>query len=163
MAGKRNRREADTGLTIHTTFRVPRELHERLTDAAAKVEGRGIGEEIRARLEESFIREFLSDEKTRALTFAIHKMEREVRPTYGRWHQTPFAFEVFKASVTTLLGYFRPKGEPVPPPTDPDSPAAVFYGLDATPETAGRIIAARATMPIAGILGLPGTDELVAR
>lgn len=161
MATKTNRRETDSGLTIHTTFRVPRELHERLTAAAAKAEGRGIGEEIRRRLEESFVSE-VEDVQTNALTFAIRRMAREIRGVYGTWHEDPFAFEVFKASVTILLGYFRPKGEAKPPPSDPDDPVAIYYGLDATPETAGRIIAARATVGrIAGLLGLPSSDELL--
>ncbi len=51
---RKTKQAADDGLTLHTTFRLPRELHELLTKAAAE-HGYGIGEEIRRRLEASFI------------------------------------------------------------------------------------------------------------
>jgi hypothetical protein len=135
-------------------------MYDALVTAAAKKQ-RPVSEEIRARIEETLMAEIVGpDTQTAALTVAINRMVRELKVAYGNWHKNPFAFEIFKASVATIIGYFQPKGEPAPPKLDPNNPIARFYGAEPTPEAVGKIIAARATIgPVSQLLGLPSADE----
>jgi hypothetical protein len=133
MARERGR---DDRLTIHLTFRVPPDLHERLKKDANALRI-PIGEEIRRRLEASYAWEGSTsrDPKTHALTDAVGAVARNVKPYYGDWHESPYAFEVFKIAIDTLLAKVRPKGLPIPPPDDGE-----FRPGD-TPEAAGKALA----------------------
>jgi hypothetical protein len=134
MARKSKPPESDGGLTIHTTFRVPRELHERLKKAAAEVEGRGIGDEIRRRLDASFAPSPSVDPTTNDLMGAIAEIAADVwKFYYHPWHADPFAFVVFKKAVDLLLVSHQPKGDPVPN-LKPDSYAELLWGPEHSPE-----------------------------
>jgi hypothetical protein len=132
-----------------TSLRLPGAMYETLAKAAAEHQA-GIGEEIRTRLEDSFALGACEPEM-RQLTLAILQAGRHVERTYGPWLRDPFAFSVFNVAVNTLLTYFRPKGEPVPPPPDPDGLADTFFGPNASPETAGGAVA-MAALAAEGIL-----------
>jgi hypothetical protein len=114
-------------------------MYEGLSKAATE-RGTGIGEEIRARLEESFALE-VREPEIRQFAEAIIQAARHIEPSYGSWCKDPFAFAVFKVAINTLLTYFRPKGEPVPPPPDPDGLADTFFGPTPSLETARRAVA----------------------
>ena len=133
-----------------TSLRLPRVIYDALTKAAEE-HGLGIGEEIRLRLGSSLGTEPVEQE-TQALIDLLGTVAQNIEPTYGLWHESPFAFLVFKEALNTLLTYLKPKGEPVPPKPDPDSRAALFFGENASPETAGKALA-MAALAAAGRLG----------
>ena len=130
MAGRAKGVPRDTAITL----RLPRQLHDYLREAAA---GRSVSEEMRARLERSFLISWETDPKTRELVEAVAEMARNVYPYFGRWHERPYAFVIFKVAIDTLLSKLRPKGEPLPQEDD------VFPEM--TPEEIGKTVA-RATI-----------------
>jgi len=135
-----------------TSLRLPRPMYDALTKTA-DAHGLGIGEEIRLRLETSFVYEAQAgDEETRRLLGAIETIARNVEPPFGAWHQNRFSFDVFRAAVLALLDLQRPAGEPVRPAEN--EIADLYLGEDGTPETAGRMLAGGAATA-AGI-PLPG-------
>src|SRR5262247_3887847 len=96
MVGKAKGVPRDTTITL----RLPRELHDRLKKAAA---GRSVSEDIRRRLETTLLYDLIGEQKTRNFIDAIGSLTRNVRPYYGRWHENPYAFEVLKTAIDTLL------------------------------------------------------------
>lgn len=131
MTGKAKGVPRDTAVAL----RLPRELHAQLKRAAA---GRSVSEEMRSRLEGSFLRDMTDDAPTLALTEAISEVARNVKTYYDAWDENAYAFAVFRVAVETLLSKMRPKGEPVPSNTDEWLPGD-------TPESAG-VNLARATI-----------------
>ena len=133
------RQKAVGGLSVHTTLRIPRELHERLASAAG--EDRNIGDEIRQRLELSFQRS--DDPKTRELCASVAFMGVLAQSYFlHRWHEDPFTFQVFKIAIEKLLkGYYQPKGEPVWK-MEPDSLAYDLWDETITPDEVANVIAA---------------------
>jgi hypothetical protein len=90
-------------------------LHYQLKQAAA---GRSVSEEMRARLEWSFLDDWTNDPPTKELRDAISMLAKNVAPYFGRWHENPYAFDVFKVAVDTVLTKMRPRGAPTPPADD---------------------------------------------
>jgi hypothetical protein len=120
-----------------SAVRLPRSLHDRLKKAGGK---RGMGEEIRRRLEASFeAKEAPVDPKTRDLLDAISFFNEEMFYHLGSWSKEGFAFEVMKTCVDLLLTYYRPEGETKAPPAT-DSKAALLYGPDSSPEDISRLL-----------------------
>lgn len=122
---------------VQSAIRLPRTLHERLKKAGGD---RGMGEEVRRRLEASFAAERSpTDAKTRELLDAISYCADETARDYGSWSADGFAFVVFKGCVELLLKQRQPKGEPVPTPK-PDSIVDIIFGPDysPTPEEVSR-------------------------
>src|SRR5438045_3876271 len=105
---------ADKG--VQTSLRLPRELYDRL---AAEAGDQGIGEEIRQRLEASFLQNNLpeADERFRDVLNAISK----AAPVAARM-ESPGAqfsgYHFFELGVSMLLEMLRPEGEPAPEPDD---------------------------------------------
>jgi predicted DNA-binding protein len=116
-------------------FRLPRELHNRLKAAAGT---RSVSEVIRERLETVVA----GDPETQRLTNAIANVAQNIR---APWHEDPFSFAAFAAAINALLASYRPDGAPVP---QPDSMAAVLFGPGASPEAAGRTLAAMAASEV---------------
>ena len=85
------------GDMIQSAIRLPRSLHERLKKAGG---ARGMGEEIRRRLEASFAAEaeVPNDPKTRELLEAISFLARQANNYFGSWFEDAFAFQVLKGS-----------------------------------------------------------------
>jgi len=120
---------------IQSAVWLPRSLHERLRKAGGE---RGLGKEIRRRLEASFETEKApANPKMVYVLDAITSCADEIANDYGSWSEDPFAFEVLKGCVNLLLTRFQPKGDPVPN-AKPGSSAAFVFGADAKPDEVSR-------------------------
>ena len=124
------------GTDAAVSLRLPRELLDRLKAAAGN---RSVSEEIRQRLESSFVAG-PADPETVRLIEAIAYVARNIGVP---WEGDPFTFTAFKVAVDALLASSRPDGELLQKPK-PDSPAAARFGPDASPEAVGRKFAAMA-------------------
>lgn len=120
MAKKSSRPSQTTSLIL------PDELHKKLDDAAQKSGARGIGAEIRRRLEASFEQETPLDrligayDVTPDLADGIFYLSKLVQDCYGDWTKDRFAFDVLKACIDKMLAQkygSRIKGEAKPVPT----------------------------------------------
>ena len=135
-------------------FRLPTYLRD-LIHESGEQNGWGDSEEMRRRLEASFVEEAQAgDDETYRLVRAIQTVAINVRPAFGNWHEDRFAFDTFRAAVLALIDLHRPPGMPVRP-TDNEI-ADSYLGEDGTPETAGRMIAGGASVaagiPVPGML-----------
>jgi hypothetical protein len=119
---------------IQSAVRLPRSLHERLQKAGGT---RGMGEEIRRRLELTFAGEGApTDEITDEVIAEIREIARDLS-RYAPWHTDGDAFDVFKAAVNALLSNHRPRGDRKP---ETKAHLQAVYG-DKTPEDIGLILA----------------------
>jgi hypothetical protein len=122
---------------VQSAVRLPRSLHERLKNAGGD---RGMGDEIRRRLEASFEAEKIpGNPNTRELINAISFADEELLRDFGSWSKDRFAFEVFRESVSGLLKHYEPKGEPIPLP-NPDGLAEILYAENPSAEDVGRFL-----------------------
>lgn len=97
---------------VQSAIRLPRTLHERLKKAGGD---RGMGEEVRRRLEASFAAERSpTDVKTRELLDAVASCAEEISHDFGPWSEEPYAFALLKETMNLLMKHFEPKGKPVP-------------------------------------------------
>ena len=117
---------------IQTAVRLPQSLHERLKKAGGE---RGMGEEIRRRLEASFA----ADQSARELLDAISAVAEETTNYYGRWSENSFALEVLKACVDLLLSFYEREIEPAADP-NPSSAADLLFGPDHSSKDISRTI-----------------------
>jgi hypothetical protein len=78
-------------------LRVSTDMYKELSQSG------NVSDEIRRRIES-----FSGDEKTGALQAAIGRIARIIGTP---WHKDPFAYEVFKAAIETLLAASKPEGE----------------------------------------------------
>jgi hypothetical protein len=139
---------------VQTSLRLSRDAYEHVAKAGRQ-RGCGVGEEIRRRLEATFMQELQHvDKETHRLTDAIVHAARSINTTFGPWHRDRFSFDVFKAAINTLLAFQKPESAPVPP-SDPDI-VELYLGPDGTPETAGRMFA----VSVAVVEGMPIPTEL---
>jgi hypothetical protein len=120
---------------IQSAIRLPQSLHERLKKAGGV---RGMGEEIRRRLEASFGVEGdpRRDPKTGELLEKIGRLALNM-PLNGPWHADREVFEVFKAAINATLSSYQPSSE-LP---GPEGKLQSMYGPEAPPETVGRVLA----------------------
>jgi hypothetical protein len=130
------KKESQDGM-VQSAVRLPRGLHERLKNAGGD---RGMGDEIRRRLEASFEAEKISgNPNTRELINAISFSDEELVRDFGSWSRDRFAFEVFRESVNGLLKHYEPKGEPIPLPNS-DGLAGILYAENPSAEDVGRFL-----------------------
>ena len=102
------KRSDPTGRTagdVQFKLLLPRGLQQRLA-ASAEERGVSVSEEIRRRLDASFVVE--ADQHTIQFTEAI-----KLAAPPG-WHSSPRAFAIFRAAIDVLLRQFQPRGE-LPP------------------------------------------------
>jgi hypothetical protein len=102
------------------------DLRSRLESAAAD-HGRSIGEEVRARVEQSFVLEKL-DAQTLVLMFRLGRLAFLIKPQTGHaWHEHAGAYQVFRHAMGLLFGRHQPAGDPVLDPAElpADRPVAV--------------------------------------
>lgn len=86
------------------------DLRARL-DSAAKTSGRSIADEIRTRVELSFMRDVLMDEQTLEFLDGLALMPPEIeRETGGVWHKHAGSFAVFKEAILKRLSRLKPEG-----------------------------------------------------
>lgn len=119
---------------IQTAIRLPRTMIERLKAAGGE---RGMNEEVRQRLEESFAepRMTVADQTTEQLLGMIEQIAWTIAVD-GQWHQNSNSFQVFKAAIEALLSHYHPK-----------EPATLTSGLmyggpNESPTTVGKTLAA---------------------
>ena len=130
------KKESQDGM-VQSAVRLPRSLHERLKKAGGN---RGMGDEIRRRLEASFDAEKVPENpNTRELINAISFSDEELVRDFGSWSKDRFAFDVFRESINLLLTHYRPKGEPIPTP-NPDGLAKILYAENPSAEDVGRFL-----------------------
>jgi hypothetical protein len=134
-----NRRKStrETKHMIQTALWLPRDMHEQLKKDGGE---RGLGDEIRRRLQISFDEEQVSTEKTtRGLLDGINRIA-QILSLAQPWHANRDAFDAFKAAINELLSDHQPSTE-----AQPESLANLkpLYGRgpDERPETIGRILA----------------------
>ncbi len=116
---------------VQTAVRLPQSLRDRLSKAGGE---RGLGEEIRVRLEASFTADKApADPKTPqlldAISFCAEEIARDLRP----WSADPFAFAVLKETISALLTDLEPEGEAVPHP-NPDSVLVFLFDDEPVPK-----------------------------
>ena len=132
---------------VQSAIRLPRSLHDRLKRAGGD---RGMGEEIRSRLERSFEQESApgrakgrTDAATQELVSALAYLAAQVPEYYGPWSQDRYSFDVLRNAINVVLTQrFQPKGESVAKPTDL---ADIVFGEGdhlKDKEAMGRMIAA---------------------
>ena len=122
---------------VQSAIRLPRKLYERLKEAGGE---RGMGEEIRRRLEASFDTEIGStNQRTVYLLNAVSSCAEKIDHDYGNWSEDAFAFEVLKGCVNMLWTHFQPKGEPVPKPKPGSLAATLFGSKEPKPEEVSRL------------------------
>jgi hypothetical protein len=114
---------------VQTTFRLSRSLMERVQKAGGD---RGVAEEIRARLERSFL--FEADPFTNEFVHQAAALAREINDRFegGGWASDRFAYETFKLGLSKLLGV-GPRGEPIPHPKAEEWEMAGFVNRAAAP------------------------------
>jgi len=125
-------------MDIQTSLRLPRELYERLAQAAGD---RGIGEEIRQRCQASFAPEPSDDPKTAELATAVAKLASEASSYYRPWHEDPHTYAIVKVGMGLLLAFYQPKGDPKPKP-NPDNLADILWAPAHSPEEVARTLVA---------------------
>src|SRR5215470_16232870 len=123
------KRVSDNG--IQSAVRLPRALHERLKGAGGH---RGLGEEIRRRLEASFEAEDAPTKpKLQRLLDAITYVAGEAATYCGDPFEDAYAFEVLRISVEAFLAAARPKGDVVLDPERSDL-LTITLGPDLSPK-----------------------------
>jgi hypothetical protein len=127
---------------VQTAVRLPQSLRDRLSKAGGE---RGLGEEVRVRLEASFdAAKAPADPKTAelldAVAFCAEEIARDLRP----WSADPYAFAVLKETMSMLLADFEPEGEAVPH-ANPDSPLIFLFDDEplVKPEKVSRYFVSR--------------------
>jgi hypothetical protein len=122
---------------IQSAVRLPQSLHESLKKAGGD---RGMGDEIRRRLEASFDAEKVpGNPNTRELINAISFSDEELVRDFGSWSKDRFAFDVFRESIKALLKHYEPKGESIPVP-NPDGLAEILYAENPSAEDVSRFL-----------------------
>jgi hypothetical protein len=128
------KREKDDKL-VQTAVRLPSSLRDRLCEAGGE---RGLGEEIRRRLEASFDTEKdRANAQTRELLDAVASFAWQVAMYYGDPASDPFAADVLKACIDLLMTRDRPNGEAVPHPTEV---ADMVFSPDHSVEAVSRVL-----------------------
>jgi hypothetical protein len=105
---------------------LPPDLRSRL-EGAAVGHGHSIGEEVRARVQESFDREELGPH-AQSLLLLIGRLAALTKLQTGRdWFADPGAAKVFQEAVVSLLVRWRPKGDAAldPATLPPNRPVAL--------------------------------------
>ncbi len=128
------KRQKDDNM-IQSAVRLSQSLHQRLKKAGGE---RGMGEEIRRRLEASFDVEAKApgDPKTRELLAKIERLALNT-PLDQPWHSDREVFLVFQAAINATLSRYEPNSEV----SGPTGRLESIYGPNATPETIGRVLA----------------------
>ena len=131
------KRKIDDG--IQSAVRLPRDLHERLKQAGGE---RGLGEEIRKRLEKSFETEKTpkrpADPQIQILLLAVGFIVTKLRTYFGDLWEDRFSFDVFKSALDLWLLANQPEGEPVMKPNPNRASSGAFFTPDASPESVAR-------------------------
>ena len=116
---------------VQTAVRLPQSLRDRLSKAGGD---RGLGEEIRTRLEASFeAAKAPADPRTPELLDAIASCAEEIARDLRPWSADPYAFAVLKQTMSMVLAGFEPEGEAVPH-ANPNSPLIFLFDDEPSPK-----------------------------
>jgi hypothetical protein len=127
---KKRKATRETKNMIQTALWLPREMHEQLKKEGGE---RGLGDEIRRRLQFSFDAG-PPDKTTDELLDAINQTAIALDEP---WYANRFVFDVFKAAIIELLSMCQPNGQAEP---EAITKLQTSFG-DEKPETIGRILA----------------------
>jgi hypothetical protein len=129
----------ETKNMIQTALWLPREMHEQLKEAGGE---RGLGEEIRRRLQVSFgVEQQPRDGRTGPLLDLIKRLALNLSHDEP-WWRTHFSFDVFKAAINELLSDLTSAmPEWIEPQPGTMTKLQTRYGPDASPEIIGRTLA----------------------
>jgi hypothetical protein len=117
---------------------LPADFRARL-DAAIAASGRSLADEIRTRVERTFLDDAV-DKSTRGLQDFVSALATLVRlETDHDWHAHPFAHLAMRRGLTARLARLKPAGDPVLGPDDrrhfqfvaSDDPDEIGLGLEA--------------------------------
>ena len=136
---KKQKSSSETKYMRQTALWLPHSMYDDLKRASSE---RGLGDEIRRRLELSLKQDQSSrDKKTTGLMQEITRVD--VNMPIKPWHADRLAFDVFEVAIKDLLSEYQPKGD-----VQPESVAKLEarYGKGATAETVGRILSRAALM-----------------
>jgi hypothetical protein len=130
----------ETKNMIQTALWLPRDVHEKLKKEGGE---RGLGEEIRRRLEISFgAEQETRDELTDLLLDLIKKIALKISHHGEQWWCNHLAFDVLKAAINSLLSdlisALHPREEALP---ETMARLQSEYGPDAKPESIGPKLA----------------------
>jgi hypothetical protein len=129
---KERKSTRETKNMIQTALWLPREMHEQLKKEGGE---RGLGDEIRRRLQFSFE----ADPPNIGTDLLIGTINRIAIDLEEPWYGSKFAFDAFKAAIAVVLSYFE---SDVLKTEKPEASAKLraIYG-DENPESVGRILA----------------------
>lgn len=97
---KKRKSTRETENMIQTALWLPRDVHEVLKEAGGE---RGLGDEIRRRLQVSFdLEQRAHDERTDALLNLISRLAQKLALDEP-WWETRLAFDAFKAAICNLM------------------------------------------------------------
>jgi hypothetical protein len=142
---KQRKSTRETKNMIQTALWLPRAVHKELKEAGGE---RGLGEEIRRRLEKSIIASWRDDKTTQLLLTVIQQIARNLALDHA-WHANGFAFKVFNAAVNELVSNHQPSDDAKP---ETMVKLQAMYGPEEKPETIGRILARTAIVASGGEL-----------
>jgi len=118
---------------IQTALWLPRYMHEQLKSEGGE---RGLGEEIRRRLEYAFkAAQAPTDQITNEVLDQLKDIFRDLSGD-DPWHANRFVYDVLRSAIDTLLANRRPSGEGKP---ETKARLQALYGQKSAEEI-GRII-----------------------
>jgi hypothetical protein len=136
MTKRKSTRE--TKNMIQTALWLPREMHEQLKEDGGE---RGLGDEIRRRLQVSFgVEQRRSDELTELLLDLIKQSAAKLS-LVASWWADRSAFEVIKLVINDLISQLTTNQLGSEPQPETMTKLQSTYGPDATPETIAQKIA----------------------
>jgi hypothetical protein len=128
----------ETKNMIQTALWLPREMHEHLKEGGGE---RGLGEEIRRRLQVSFgVEQRPRDELTGLLLELIKKIDLNLSRDES-WWASLFAFNVFKLTINELLSDLLPHIPANDQQSGTITKLQTRYGPDVKAETIARTLA----------------------
>jgi len=131
---KKRKSTRETKNMIQTALWLPHEMHQQLKTAGGK---RGLGEEIRRRLEKAL--EAVETPVEEVTDETLNQIKDIFRDLSGEdpWHANRFVFEVLKWAIITLISFHQPSGEGKP---ETKARLQALYGQE-KPEAIGRVMA----------------------
>ena len=136
---KKRKSTRETKNMIQTALWLPRDMHEQLKKDGGE---RGLGDEIRRRLQATFGAEQRPSDPLTDLLLNLIKQIALKLSLDGSWWANRFACDVLKAAINWLLSDLTSniysKSEPQPATM---AKLQARYGPDEKPETIGRILA----------------------
>ena len=134
---KKRKSARETKNMIQTALWLPRDMHEKLKEAGGE---RGLGEEIRSRLQVSFgVEQQSGDEPTELLLKLIRQLAKNLSRDVSWWANRDAA-DVFKLAISELISELSTIMSGIESKPETMAKLQARYGADANPETIGHIL-----------------------